>query len=203
MNFKEVVEIYARPIRRHPFVYSAMLVVYTLIATSYLTTRGSILELIRAPRERRELQTRVLHLEAELQQQRQLVSSLGTRSQDIEFLRPLRFEESWQSEKSQASVSRLLEYAEFALSKNDYETAERFYSDAAAVQPTITVPYYQGRLAYRRGDLQKAETKWLEAIRLDRTNRYPDLRLYVGILYYRLGRVTDAQLYLSQYLGKK
>ncbi|MGH9714225.1 MAG: tetratricopeptide repeat protein [Candidatus Acidiferrales bacterium] len=158
-------------------------------------------EWIRAPHEARELRMRVLDLEMQRRQQDLLLATLTARTPQADYLKPLKFEENWRDEHTRETIGRLVEYAEFALSKNDFEHAERFYTEASEMQPTITIPYYEGRLAYRRGDLQRAEVKWLEAIKRDPEGKYPDLRLYLGILYYQIGRASEAKQYFEYSVG--
>jgi tetratricopeptide (TPR) repeat protein len=147
-----------------------------------------------------ELQRRVLDLDAQLRQQQQIAAALlSAKGSQADFLKPLKFRERWGDDRSRAEIDRLVDYGEYAMSKNDFDHAQRFYEEADKVQPTVTVPYYEGRLAYKRGDLQKAESEWLEAIKRDPDNRFPDLRLYLGVLYYQLGRTTEANRFIHAF----
>ncbi len=190
MPLENVFSLYKRIFSRHRLLFVGS-IVYFILVLGYGVGRSFL-----ALREADELRMRVVELETQRRQQDQLLSTLTERTLQAEFLKPLKFEERWRDERTKQTVSRLVDYAEFAISKNDFERAERFYSEANQAQPTLTIPYYEGRLAYRRGDLQRAETKWLEAIKRDPEQRYPDLRLYLGVLYYQLGRVDEARTYL-------
>ena len=190
-------EAYRSIFRRHPAAIAGTAVAYVALVGGYLF----FLRFQTTTDRMEESQHRIMELERILGQQRELFTVTAGQSSDIAFLKPLRFEEQWVRPEAQAAVGRLLEYAEFALSRNDLEHADRFYQEAAAIQPTIGVAYYQGRLAYRRGDTSRAEAKWREAISRDRSNRYPDLRLYLGVLYYQTGREAEAKRLLGEYLG--
>jgi len=175
------------------------------VAAAYSAVIGAVVvkdtSLFRAPREVQELRERVTELESQRKQQDQLVMMLTAGTNQADFLKPLKFDERWRDERSQEAVGRLVNYAEFAISKSDYDHAELFYNEASQFQPTVTIPYYEGRLAYRKGDLSGAEEKWLEAVKQDPNGEYPDLRLYLGILYYQMGRVGEAKQYLK-YFGE-
>jgi len=200
MLVDDIFSFYKRIFLRHPYVTGTIVVIYVFSVIAFVSRR-SVVQWLRAPGEVAELRMRVLDLETQRRQQDQLLSTLAERTSQAEFLKPLKFEETWRDERAKQTVGRLVEYAEFAISKNDFEHAQRFYTEANEVQPTLTVPYYEGRLAYRRGDLQRAETKWLEAIKRDPGRRYPDLRLYLGVLYYQTGRLDEAKAYLGSYAG--
>src|SRR6266446_2471082 len=193
-----ILNIYKLAFSRYRFLFIVTAVVYLAFFVVFFA-KGSLVEFFRATFEVKQLRTRVLELETERHQQEQLLATLSSRTSQADFLKPLKFEEKWRDEAARQNVSRLVDYAEFAVSKNDYEHAERFYSEADNIQPTVTIPYYEGRLAYRRGDLQLAEAKWLEAIKRDSGNKYPDLRLYLGLLYYQMGRSGEAQQFLKNY----
>jgi tetratricopeptide (TPR) repeat protein len=198
MAIENIVSMYRRLFERHPYLTALTLFIYLMFIGFYFSG-GSLVAWIRAPHEVIELRKRVLDLEAQRQQQDQLVATLTARTTQADFLKPLKFDEPWRDERARETVGRLIEYAEFAIAKNDFEHAERFYREANEVQPTVAIPYYEGRLAYRRGDLQRAEAKWLEAIKRDPQRKYPDLRLYLGVLYYQMGRVGEAKQYLKSF----
>jgi tetratricopeptide (TPR) repeat protein len=197
MSFSGVFSIYKQIFYRHRNLFVITSVCYILFLA--ILFRSQVSAFILAPRQALELRNRVLDLEAQRQEQERILSTLTARTTQADFLKPLKFDEKWRDEHARETVGRLVEYAEFALSKNDFEHADRFYTEAGEVQPTITIPYYQGRLAYRRGDLQRAEAKWLEAIKRDPERKYPDLRLYLGVLYYQLGRTAEAKQYLKSF----
>jgi tetratricopeptide (TPR) repeat protein len=200
MFIQDVLRVYKRLFFQRPYMSAIVFVAYTIGIAFYW--RAPIIAAFRAPTEVTELRKRVLDLEGQRQQQDELLATLTARTVQSDFLKPLKFEERWRDERARETVGRLIEYAEFAISKNDFEHAERFYNEANQVQPTIAIPYYEGRLAYRRADLQRAETKWLEAIKRDPEHKYPDLRLYLGILYYQMGRVGEAKQYLKSFGGE-
>jgi tetratricopeptide (TPR) repeat protein len=201
MSMESMVANYMRLIRRHPVVYITGIAVYVVFIVFFFW-RSPITAWLRSPAEVPELRKRVLDLEAQRQQQDQLLAALTSTTLESDFLKPLKFDERWRDDRARETVGRLVEYAEFAISKNDFEHAARFYSEADEVQPTLTIPYYEGRLAYRRGNLQRAEAKWLEAIKRDPEDKYPELRLYLGILYYQLGRIAEAKQYLKSFGGQ-
>jgi tetratricopeptide (TPR) repeat protein len=197
-NDQSILSTYKRIVSQHPLVFSLSAVFYVTIVAVWVV-RQPLMEYLLAPHEEADLRARVVELEDLRRQQDQLLSTFTSRTTQAEFLKPLKFEERWRDDRARETVGRLVEYAEFAISKNDFEHAERFYSEANEVQPTITIPYYEGRLAYRRGDFQRAETKWLEAIKRDTERKSPDLRLYLGILYYQMGRLDEAKKYLRDF----
>jgi tetratricopeptide (TPR) repeat protein len=201
MDLENVLAFYKRLFMRYRSLALLTSFVYIVFAGFYLAKATRLTEWFRAPSEVKELQKRVLDLEAQRQQQDQVIATLTARATQTDFLKPLKFQERWRDDRARETLSRLVEYAEFAISKNDFEHAERFYNEANDVQPTVTIPYYQGRLAYRRGDLQRAEVMWLEAIKRDPDRKYPDLRLYLGVLYYQMGRFSEAKRYLSSFGG--
>jgi tetratricopeptide (TPR) repeat protein len=201
MAIDDILSMYKRAFLRHPYTLGLTFFVYFIIILFYILG-GSPITWFHAVREGTELRKRVLDLETQRQQQDQLIATLTARTTQVDFLKPLKFDERWRDERARETVGRLIEYAEFAIAKNDFEHAERFYREANDVQPTVSIPYYEGRLAYRRGDLQSAEAKWLEAIQRDPERKYPDLRLYLGVLYYQLGRVGEAKRYLKSFGGE-
>jgi tetratricopeptide (TPR) repeat protein len=192
MLLDDFLEIYKKLFVKHRWFFVFSMVLYLAFVGFYFWKTG----IVSWPSRQKELQKRVLDLEEQLHERDQVVATLTTRAGQVEFLKPLKFDERWQDDHSRETVGRLVEYAEFAITKNDFERAEGFYKEANDIQPTITVPYYRGRLAYRQGDLQRAEALWLEAIKRDPDNKYPDLRLYLGVLYYQIGRAREAQHYL-------
>jgi tetratricopeptide (TPR) repeat protein len=200
MIIEDLFVAYKRLLSRHRYIVVATLAVYVTAIMAYL--KVPVIAWFRAPAEVTELRGRVLDLETQRRQQDQILATLTATTVQSDFLKPLKFDEKWRDERARETVGRLIEYAEFAMSKNDFEHAERFYSEANEVQPTVSIPYYEGRLAYRRGNLQRAEAKWLEAIKRDPDRKYPDLRLYLGVLYYQLGRAGEAKQYLKNFGGE-
>lgn len=149
---------------------------------------------------KQELQGRLLDLSDRLARQQDIIDVQSRRTRQSSFLRKIDFDENWATEKSRLRIMRLLDYAEFALEKEDYRYAERLYQEASEIQQTITVPYYKGRLNYLLGDLEGAEAEWREAIRLDDKGRYPELRLYLAISLYEMDKDNETKKLLKEIL---
>lgn len=196
---ESVLRVYKKLFSRYPYITGLVVVGYIVAFIAFGNWRD-MRDRIRALSHAKELQARILDLEMQRRQQDEILAALASaKGSQAEFLKPLKFADEWRDDRSRQEVGRLVDYAEYAMSKNDFDHAERFYQEADRLQPTVTIPYYEGRLAYKRGDLRKAESEWLEAIKRDPEGRYPDLRLYLGILYYQLGRTTEARSYIGYF----
>lgn len=187
-------------IRRRSLTIKLMIVVtflYLIVGASYIAWI-SFNNYIRQSRSQIEL--RLHTLQAELQSQREIAAALAQRLQQPTIFKDLTFDETWADEGQRAAVTRLLEYAAFAAQKQDYQYADRLYGEALAIQRSPSVLYYFGRNAYFQGDFRKTEALWRDAISLDSTGKYPELRFYLAIVLHEMGNRQDAVELMIKYL---
>lgn len=146
------------------------------------------------------LKLRLKNTQLELDNNKQLIYELSDKDRRFGFLRKIEIRDEKITGQQKAEVSRLIEYAEFALGKEDFKYAEQFYNEANNSVETSIGHYYLGRLFYIQGITEKAEIEWMKAIKLDENFRYPELRFFISILLYELGKDKDSKEYLEQYL---
>jgi len=196
----EVLGLYARALRKHRGIFLTIAAAYSIFSVFFLF-RSELTNAWETVIGRRGAQQRIRMLESILEKQQQITETLASREKKPSFLRNLEFEEDWKSDHNRTEVLRLLDYADFALQKEDYARAKRMYEEAAQIQQTLTVPYYLGRLAYLQGDLAEAESNWRQVVNADTKNRYPEVRLYLGVALYELGREREAKAAFKEYLA--
>lgn len=192
-------DVYRRMFSRRPVLVVIMLFIYAAGVGGFLfkwTNTGSW-----ESQKSRDLRLRIQRMEMKGERDDAVIDVLRQRMRKVSFLKDLTFDEKWKSDETRTTVLRLLEYAQFALEKSDFSYAKGVYQDAAKVQPTLSVPYYLGRLHYLEGDLVSAESEWTTVIAADPQGKYPDLRLYLGILKYELGKKDESNTLLQEYLG--
>ena len=196
---EELASSYARLFRK-PLVV-AFMVVYLLFSVGLVLKPVLITKWAEVTgNARTEAQLKALELE--LQKQRTIAETLTTRLKKASFLRNLEFQEPWKNDQSRAEILRLLDYADFAIQKDDYPRARKLYEEAAQIQDTLSVPYYLGRLCYIQGDLSEAEANWKQVIKVDSTGQYPEIRLYLGITLYEMGREREGKEAFREYLSE-
>ena len=194
---------YKMLLTKHPLVMGVLLTLYFLFGVTFVLQavyRISPTEVLRGPIEAPKLRSRVQALEASLAEKDALINRLSKESLRAPHFSDLSFEENWISEEARASVIRLLEYAAFAVGKEDYRHAERMFEEANLIQETISAAYQQGRLGYARGDLRMTTLKWRRAIELDQESRYAILRFYLAIVYHELAEEERSRELVREYV---
>jgi tetratricopeptide (TPR) repeat protein len=85
--------------------------------------------------------------------------------------------------------------------RRDFEQAKKYFSQAIAVDPTYPRAYYGlGLIAYARGDTADAESRFLDAVRLD---SMPEAIYMLGILYFDTNKYDEAETWFNKYLEKE
>jgi len=100
----------------------------------------------------------------------------------------------------QANFKRILEYAQFALDKEDYEYAERFYQDGINSYKSSVANYYLARLYYIQNKLKMSEIELNKAILKDSKNIYPEYNFYLAVINFELDKRTVSKDLLREYL---
>jgi tetratricopeptide (TPR) repeat protein len=198
--FDEVLRLYARVLHKHRALFLAVAAAYTGFLL-FFVFRSELRKTWETVAGKREAEQRIKMLEAILEKQQVITATLTSRENKSSLLRNLEFKENWKTDRNRTETLRLLEYANFALEKEDYPRAKRMYEEAAQIQPTLSVPYYLGRLAYLQGDLSEAESNWRQVVNADTKKQYPEVRLYLGMTLYEMGREREAKDFFREYLG--
>lgn len=196
---KHIFEFYRSLFSRHPFVTAFVILGYAFVA-SFLLLRS---EFMKPFIDRDITEARIDELEKRISQQDAVIQILTKRSKSVSFFRDLDFEENWKTDENRDTILRLLEYANFAIQRADYSRAESLYLEASQIQETISVPYYRSRMYYVQGDLQSAELQLRRVIELDKLSKYPDVRLYLGIVLYQMGKEKDGREYLRDFVNRQ
>lgn len=193
-----VLHVYKRLLSKHPFTFVVIILMYILILF-FMVSDYNLIDFIRAPFEAPILRERIRSFQ-EMEAEKDAIISRLTQSRDgSPLFRQLKFDEAWKNDEAKININRLLEYAAFAISKDDFTHARRLYDDASQIQETISVHYYQGRLAYLEGNLKHTINSWTSAVKLDTDRKYPILRLYLGIVFYEMGDDVGANRFIKEY----
>jgi hypothetical protein len=193
---------YQRLFKARPLFWSGVVVTYAAI----IFTTFAYLE----ARKTEQSQQRLMLLEEQLEELRHQRNEQGVTNSHRErpgFMRDLSFNENWVNDDTKTNVARLLDYAAFAIQKADFRRAERLYAEAETAQTTFVVPYNLARLHYLEGDLKGTAIYLENVIALDTGARYPELRLYLGVVQYELGQTAESrkslQLFIDRTLADK
>lgn len=189
-------------VRKRPSLFAAVSLFYLMMffVTVYYDSPSDI---INAPRRLRELREENSGIRQYVLELEDIISRLDSTRVDSTLFRGLNMSDPYTNDATKNSISRLVEYAEFAISKNDYERAEGLFVEANQIQPTVGVAYQQGRLAYFRGNLKRTVERWQAAISLDSDRLNIELRLYLGIVLHELGRYEDGDQLILEYATEK
>lgn len=202
----KVLDIYKRQLTSHPFITVTFFLFYLLLTLQFIF-KVNLIEKWRMLWKGDEIKVmqeqRISELQSKVEQQDKIIEVLTKREREYSFLRKLEFQEDWKAEDNRNNVLRILDYADFAIQKQDYSRAEQLYLEADKIQETLTVPYYRGRLAYIQGNLPAAESQWKRVISLDRQGRYPEVRLYLAIALYEIGKGSESKAFLKEYLDSQ
>lgn len=195
----EVMRLYVRALRRRKGLLLIITMGYSVAASAFVF-RPYVTKTWEHITGRNRAEEQVKMLQAMLERQQRIADTLTNRVKKDVFIRNLEFHEQWKDEHSRTEILRLMEFADFAVQKDDFLRARRLYEEAAQVQDTLSVPYYLGRLAYIQGDLSEAEASWRQVIKADSELHYPEIRLYLGVTLYEMGREREGKEYLKDYL---
>lgn len=195
----EFLNLYKALWSRRPLTIVVVTLFYALVAVATLFYED-ILDVMNATREVKELRSLTAELKDASDQQARVIEILTKRTKYTSFVRYQVFHENWITEENRTNVLRLLEYAAFALEKEDFRHAEKLYREANEIQETLVVPYNLGRLSYLEGYIETAVSYWKTVIARDAGEQYPDIRLYLGIALYELGEDVESQQYFEEYL---
>lgn len=197
----KILEFYIGMFKRHPLVLSLTLILYILF-TIFFVFREELSLYLTAPNTIKELEVRLFEQQDKIEREKSIVEILTKRTRESSFLKDIKFIEDWKSPEIRDEILRFLDYANFAIKKQDYKHAERLYMEASELQETLTIPYRLGRIYYIQGDLKGAQSQWMNVISLDKENAYPDMRLYVAIILYEKGQIEQSKNFLRHYLGE-
>jgi tetratricopeptide (TPR) repeat protein len=198
---EELAEAYGNALRRHKTFAAIFTVVYAAFVFGFVF-RPDLAKMWASITGETRTQQQIKALETDLMKQRTIAETLASRVKKASFLRNLEFQETWRNDESRAEILRLLDYADFAIQKDDYSRARKLYEEASQIQDTLSVPYYLGRLSYMQGDLSESEANWRQVIKLDAKAQYPEIRLYLGITLYEMGREREGKEVLRDYLSE-
>jgi tetratricopeptide (TPR) repeat protein len=197
---QQVFRWYKQLFSKHPFVVIATFFLYGSLAFYYFVRSDLAAKWqLRSP-DREIMEAQLQSLQQKLDQQDKVIDTLTKRTKESSFIRKLSFEESWKSDDNRANILRILEYADFAIEKEDYRRAESLYLEGDRVQPTLSIPYYLGRLYYIKGDLQGTERQWKKFIAVDSRGKYPEVRLYLAIVLYEMSKQDESKDLMRAYL---
>ncbi|MDX2151188.1 MAG: tetratricopeptide repeat protein [Bryobacteraceae bacterium] len=95
-----------------------------------------------------------------------------------------------------------VQLAEMAAAAGNWAEAERLLGVVFPMNPIDTplAYYYQAGAEMKKGRLDEAERRALEAVKYDGAGRHPDTRLLAGRIRARLGKRAEAILLLDEYL---
>ena len=193
-----VFEPYIRLMKRHPVVLGGAAGAYLILAAGYFLVRQKTQMEYAWRAETRMLMHDFQDREETLER---AVDSLSRSRGNPRFIKSIAFDEEWESSRKQVEVQRLLEYAEFAESKDDVKRAKALYEEALTVQSTLGAKYALGRLGYASGDIANCLQHWEALIKEDGTGRYPLLRFYTGIVLHEHGQDAESAEMLAEYLA--
>lgn len=199
-SLQRLFQFYRRMLKKNPFLTLVAVVAYITMLVSLFIPRPPLSSYWNRITGRQELETRILELQEQLDRKDEIIDTLTKRTRASSVQKDLTFEETWETEENRANVLRLLDYADFAIEKEDYSYAERVYREASQIQETLSVHYYLGRLYHLQGDLTDSEVEWKRAIELDPQRRYPEVRFYLAILLYEMGNEKESTNFLEEYL---
>ena len=205
--FQQFVEVYARALRvygeafrRRPLFLFLLILAYVAVLFMVPAVRYGVSDYWDRVTGRDVLQLRVVQLQLVIDQQQKVMEVLVSQRERVALFGDLSFDESWETAKHEESVLRLMDYAVFAMDREDYAYALEFLSEASGIQNTLAVPYLTGRIRYSQGNLAATVDEWTEVIRLDPDNRYPVVRLYLGIVLHQMGDTAESNRLLQEFL---
>ncbi len=183
---------------KKPF-YIFFTLIYTIFAAVYFY-KSEIVDTFKYVKDGKQLRLQIKELEQEVVDKDLIINTFTRRSSTASFIKDLNFDEKWQSEKNKIEIERLLEYAAFALRKNDSQRAERLYKEAESIQETLSSNYNLGALYYYEGQLGSAISVWERFITIDSNSKYPIVRFYLSIVYHEKGNNEKSIKLLKDYL---
>lgn len=194
-----VVSMYTSFFKRKPFWGFLILLIYIFFAV-WVFFRSEIADTFKYAKEGKQLSIQIKDLEEIVRSKDLIIDTLTRRSKTASFIKNLDFNEKWQSEKTKIEIERLLEYAAFALRKNDSKRAERLYKEAESIQETLSSNYNLGALYYFEGQLESTIRAWEKFITIDSGIKYPIVRFYLSIAYHEKGNNDKSIKILKNYL---
>ncbi len=188
-----------RLLRKKPYIFISTMVVYIGIIGFYITLREkqNIVTSIRYKAERE-----IVDLKEEIERQKNIINSLTISRKIPVVFRPINFTEDWEDDSKEAEINRIFEYANFAMSKEDYKRAKSLYEEAQVIQTTFQAQYYLGMLDYIEGDLNSCIKKWSTIVE-SAQDRFPNLRFHLAIVLYEDGESERSMKYLLEYMKIK
>ena len=197
----EILSIYTKLFKRHPFFLVFSVIIYAIIFMWFFF-RTEVRDIWINIREGNVYREQLLELKNELRAREQILNTLTKRSRSASFIKDIAFIEKWKSEENKTEVGRLIEYADFAVRKNDPNRAESLYQESLSIQETFSANYELASLYYSEGNLEKAIASWEKFKKLDSENNYPVVGLYLGIAYHELGEEEKSLSNLKNYVMK-
>lgn len=197
MSFDDI--IFIRLFKKRPYFYICVLIIYI-----------GIFMLFRLYREKRYIETSISYkveseienLKEEIERQKNIINSLTISRKIPVVFRPINFKEDWEDSSKEAEINRIFEYANFAMSKDDYKRAKSLYEEAQVIQTTFLAQYYLGMLDYIEGDLNSCIKKWSTIVE-SAQDRFPNLRFHLAIVLYEAGESERSMKYLLEYIKIK
>jgi len=134
---------------------------------------------------------------AELSQTKELLAKI-TSASGLQYslaFKPLDF-----NEPAESSLLRSLDYAKYALTKDDFEYAKRLLEDATAIQKTPATEYLLGVLAFKSGDLKKASEHWQFAVQTKNVRNQAEILYLLIVASHEQGDAESTSNYMEQYI---
>ena len=195
-----IFDIYTRIFKRRPIFFILTTLIYTIFIIWFFF-RSEIKDALMYSTEGKQLSIQIKELEDQIRNKDLILDTLTRRSKTASFIKDMDFQEKWESEKNKIEIERLLEYAAFALRKNDPGRAERLYNESESIQETLSSNYSLGALYYFEGQLESTISAWERFIRIDSKNNYPIVRFYLSIAYHEKGNDAKSIQLLKAYLA--
>lgn len=188
--------VYKRILTRHPIILSLTLAMYAAFFTWFITSR------IIRPQEHKLIRKEfeIMQLTKELERTQKIVDSLIAGNTPTIF-KPVSFEENWENDSNKTEIKRIFEYAEFAMSKNDYKRARSLYKEAQTTQNTYEAEYSLGLISYFERNLESCIQTWKQLVDKDEVRQFPIVRFYLAVVLYEAGHHDESMKYLQDYLN--
>lgn len=191
-------DFYIKLLKERPAWLSVLVAGYIMAFVMYFF----FLQRQRLERElKKDVSMIMVELENENADLKKLVATLSEARGQPRLFKPITFEETWENNEKKKEVQRILEYADFALSKDDIKRAMVLYEEALTVQETFSAKYALGRLEYLSGNINSCVQHWSQIIEADTEGLYPLLRFYLAVAFHEQGQEKQSREYLQKYLS--
>lgn len=176
-------------------LFSLFMIAYTAIAVFYFYRIQERRNMEEVNLIQRDLQERIIQLNEMIKDK----NELAIRNQ-YSFMKNMEIRDTLLDKTDKGNIERMIEYADFAIQKKDFEYAEKFYEDANQTYNYSITHYYLGKLYYRQNNIDDAIREFRTAISLDKKEFYPEYRFYLAILLHEINNESESKKYIKNYL---